>query len=413
MFILNQAQLKKYAELLVRSGGNVQKGQPVFINCDIVNAEFARMVQDYAYKAGASEVRINWGDDESTRTWYIHSADSLFDEYPQWMVDRMKHYDDRGVVYLHINSSSPDLLNGVDTDRLRRFLKASREALKPHSELTMSTKIRWSLVAAPSLRWAAMVFPDLREEEAVEALWKAILKGARADGENPIKDWEIHRDSFKKRTEYLDNKGFKALHFTNSLGTDFTIGLPKNHRWMGGGGNDPNGIHCFLNMPTEEIFTAPDKNHAEGKVVASMPLSYQGNLIEDFSITFKNGRAVDYQAKAGKEILKSIIEMDEGSCYLGEVALVANSSPISQMNTLFYNTLFDENASSHLALGKAYPKCLENGLNMSKEELAQAGINESLLHVDFMFGTADMHVDGIAEDGTRTVVMENGEFVGV
>jgi len=408
---MNNTSLKKYAALLVKAGANVQKGQPVVITSNIADAAFARLVQEYAYDAGASEVVIDWMDEASTRQWYLRAADDIFDTFPQWRVDRFKYFDDRGVVWLYLDSGDPDLLNGVSPDRLQRFMKARSQGTKEHAARTMSNELRWSVVALPSPKWAAKVFPDLDEDAAIEALWKAILKGARADGDNPIADWEVHRNNFEGRKKFLNEKKFKSLHFTNSLGTDLVVGLPKGHIWHGGGDDGQDGIPFFPNIPTEEIFTAPDRLNVTGKVVASMPLSHQGNLIEDFSITFKDGRAVEYQAKANESILKNIIEMDEGAHYLGEVALVANSSPISQMGILFYNTLFDENASSHLALGKAYPDCIENGNNMSEEELVNAGVNDSLMHVDFMFGTADMHIVGIGEDGTETVVMENGDFI--
>jgi aminopeptidase len=303
------------------------------------------------------------------------------------------------------------MLSGVDTDRIIRFSKVSRQNTKEHAARTMSNELRWSVLALPSLKWAAKVFPDISQDEAMDKLMDAILKGARADGADPIKDWKEHRKNFVGRLEYLNQNQFKSLRFTNSLGTDITLGLPENHEWAGGGDVGQDKVPFFPNIPTEEIFTAPHRNKADGKVVASMPLSYQGNLIEDFSITFKDGRAVEYSARTCEEILKSIIEMDEGSHYLGEVALVANSSPISQMGILFYNTLFDENASCHLALGKAYPDCVEGGSAMTEEELLKAGINDSLTHVDFMFGTADMKVVATAKDGSEVVIMENGELL--
>jgi len=407
---MNKEQLMKYAELLVRAGGNVQKGQPVVVSCSVDDAYFGRMVQDYAYDAGASEVIMEWTDGPTARARFMRGSDELFDTFPQWMVDKLKYNDDRGAVYLAVNSSDPDLLAGVDPSRLMRATKASRAATKEHSALMMSNARRWSICAVPSPAWAKKVFPDLPESEAIERLWGHILKGARADGDNPIADWEKHKQNFVKRVNYLNEKAFDALRITTGIGTDLMVGLVKNHVWVGGGDTGKDGIPFFPNLPTEEIFTMPDRNRADGRVVASMPLSYQGNLIDGFEMTFKNGRVEAYSAEKNQASLANIIEMDEGARRLGEVALVANSSPIGQMKTLFYNTLFDENAAAHLALGKAYPNNMAGGADMTEEQRAAAGCNESLLHVDFMFGTADMRVVGIGADGSETVFLDNGEF---
>ena len=408
---MKKEQLMKYAELLVRAGGNVQKGQPVVISCSVDDAYFGRMVQEYAYDAGAAEVIMDWTDGPTTRARFLHGSDELFDTYPQWMVDRLKYNNDRGAVYLRVESSDPDLLAGVDPSRLKRSSKAAMMATKEHSALLMSNARRWSICAIPSPAWAKKVFPGLPEAEAIERLWAYILKGARADGANPIADWEAHKQNFVKRVDYLNKKAFKQLRITTGIGTDITLGLVKNHIWVGGGDTGKDGVPFFPNLPTEELFTMPDRNQADGRVVASMPLSYQGNLIEGFEMTFKNGRVESYSAEKNQATLANIIEMDEGAKRLGEVALVANSSPIGQMQTLFYNTLFDENASAHLALGKAYPNNMEGGSDMTVEERVAAGCNDSLLHVDFMFGTADMRVVGIGEDGSETVFLDNGEFV--
>jgi len=404
-------KLKKYAQLLVYSGGNVQKGQPVIIGASVNDAVFARMVMDTAYDAGASEVTIDWNDDQTARAKFLRASDEIFDVYPEWRVNKFKYQDDNGAVYLHIDSSDPDFLAGVNPDRLRRFTKVSREATKEHSNLTMSSTIRWSIAAVPSAAWAKKVFPNLGEADAIEKLWEYILKAARADGEDPIKDWENHNKNFSKRVKYLNEQNFTSLHFTTGLGSDFTLGLVDNHVWEGGGDADKKGIPFFPNLPTEEIFTMPHRQKAEGRVVASMPLSYQGNLIENFEMTFKKGEVVDFKAEKNQETLANIIKMDEGSSRLGEVALVANSSPISQMKTLFYSTLFDENASAHLALGKAYPKNMQNGENLSTEELTKNGGNDSLIHVDFMFGTADMNVTGTKPNGEKIEFFKNGEFI--
>ena len=408
---METVKLKKYAELLVRAGGNVQKGQLVVIQCAVDHAPFARLAQTCAYDAGASEVVIDWIDDFSTREKYFRAADGVFDVFPSWIVARLKEHDDRGAVYLAIPSSDPDLLNGADAGRIRRATVARQTATKTHSELTMTHARRWSVAAVPSVPWARKVFPRLPEEEAVESLWAHILKSARADGDDPIKDWETHGNNFKKRVAYLNQQAFKALRFTNALGTNLTVGLVKGHIWTGGRIKAQDGIDFFPNLPTEEIFTMPDRTGTEGRVVASMPLSYQGNLIEGFEMTFKEGRAVSWRADQNQAALDDIIQMDEGSHYLGEVALVAHSSPIAQMNTLFYKTLFDENASCHLALGKAYPTCLEGGVKMTEAERDAAGVNDSLLHVDFMFGTSDTRVAGIGGDGGETVFFDGGEFV--
>ncbi|MCL1844606.1 MAG: aminopeptidase [Defluviitaleaceae bacterium] len=408
---MDTKKMKNYAELLVRSGGNVQKGQLVVIGCDVENADFGRLVQEAAYDAGACEVRMDWVDDKISRTTYLRAASEIFDSFPAWRVEKFKEQDDRGAVYLHVRSSDPDALSGVEPDRLRRFTKVSREATKEHTRLTMGSFRRWSIIAVPSAAWAKKVFPDLGEAEAVEKMWQYLLKGARADGENPIADWEKHKESFDARVNYLNEKQFDALRITTGLGTDIALGLAKNHVWEGGGDVDKDGIPFFPNMPTEEIFTMPDRMRADGRVVASMPLSYQGNLIDGFEMTFKDGKVSDFRAKANQSALANIIEMDEGGSRLGEVALVSNTSPIGKMNTLFYNTLFDENASSHLALGKAYPKNLKGGDELSTEEFIAAGGNDSLVHVDFMFGTQDMNVIGIHADGREEHFLKNGDFM--
>jgi len=408
---MDNARLKKYAELLVRSGGNVQPGQFVVISCAVDTAYFGRLVQEAAYDAGASEVRMDWHDEKSVRETFLRGANEIFDTFPQWRVDKFKEQDDRKAVYLHISSSDPDNLKGVDPDRLRRTSMVASKATKAHSELTMSNALRWSVVAIPSAKWATKVFPGVSEEEAIDKLWAALLKGARADGEDLRGDWETHRKNFVSRVKYLNDQQFAKLRVTTGLGTDLTVGLVKNHVWTGGGDVGQDGIPFFPNIPTEEIFTMPHKDIADGRVIASMPLSYQGNLIEGFEMTFKDGKVVDYKAEKNQEVLKNMLEMDEGSGKLGEFAIVANSSPIGQMGILFYNTLFDENASAHLAIGKAYPSNMAGGEKMSAEERKEKGGNDSLIHVDFMFGTSDMKIVGIREDGSEEVFFDNGEYI--
>ena len=407
---MDESRLRKYASLLVNAGGNVQKGQLVVVSCAANDAYFGRLVQEAAYEAGAEEVRIDWNDDVASRTTFLKAADKIFDTFPQWRVDKLKEQDERNAVYLSIISQDPDMLKGVEPSRLSRFTKVSRESTKEHTTRMMTNVNRWSIVAVPSPKWAKKVFPNLEEKEAISRLWELILKAARADGEDPIAEWKKHKANFVKNVDYLNGGNFDALRITTGIGSDFTVGLVKNHVWVGGGDVGKDGIPFFPNLPTEEIFTMPDKNRCEGRVVASMPLSYQGNLIEEFEFTFKNGRVESYSAKQGEEYLKNMMEMDEGARRLGEVALVSNSSPIGQMKTLFFNTLFDENASSHLAFGKAYPNNMKEGDKLSPEEFAKAGGNDSLIHVDFMFGTSDMCVYGIDAGGNETLFIKDGEF---
>lgn len=411
---ISEAKLKNYAKLLVVAGGNVQKGQPVVIGSSVDNAFFARMVVDAAYDAGASEVAVWWNDDHVTLSNYLRAADETFDEYPKWAVDRYKHYDDKGVVYLFITSPNPDLLKDVDKDRIDRYSKVSSAATKAHQGLRMNGDIRWSVVALPSVAWAKKVFPELAEQDISKAMNKLLdllMTASRAVGDNPIDDWKKHNQSFADKLNYLNGQQFTSLLITTGLGTHLTIGLPQNHVWVGGGGKCKDGLLYLPNIPTEEIFTAPDKENVCGKVVASMPLSYQGNLVEDIEMEFANGVITSYNASKNKEILTNIISTDEGSKRLGEIAIVTNSSPISQMGTLFFNTLLDENASAHLAIGKAYPKNIEGGTKMTPEQLEELGINDSLVHVDFMFGTADLQIVGTRADGSEVVFFKDGEYV--
>ena len=409
---MNETTLKNYAEIIVRIGGNVQRGQLVVINCDVRDAEFCNMVEACAYDAGASNVMINWSSEDSTRLKYLRATDeTIFDRIPQWQVDKLNYQDENGAVYLHINSRNPDSLADADPKRIKRLAQAALKALKSHSALTMDNTLRWSTCNVPSPAWAKKVFPHLQEQEAVEQLWKYILKAVRAEGDDPIKEWYRHTLNFAKYVDYLNGQQFAALRITTGLGTDLTIGLVRNHLWTSAGVVAKDGVLNVVNIPTEEIFTMPHRERADGHVVMSMPLPYRGNIIEGIELTFENGRVSSYKASKNRELLADIIETDEGTHRLGEIALVANSSPIAQMNTLFYNVLFDENAASHLALGKAYPANMEGGGDFTVEERLIAGGNDSLLHVDFMFGTKDMCVTGIKKDGTEIEFFRDGEFV--
>lgn len=407
---ISEAQLKKYAELAILAGVNLQKNQSVIIHSDIQNATFARLIQTVAYETGASNVFIDWTDEQSTKDFYLNAADSFIDHLTDWQAARFKEWDDAGAAYIHIISENLDVFKEVSTERISRFQKASRTKLKAHYAKIRSHEIRWCILAVPNFTWATKVFPHLTKEEALHSLWKLILKGTRADGKNYIKDWESHNRAFESRKKILNESQFEALHFTNSRGTDLLVGLPKNHLYIGGSVIDKNGIPFFPNIPTEEIFTAPHKNKVNGKLVGTKPLIYGGSVIDEFYLIFKDGRITDYYAAKGQEVLQNLIETDEGSHYLGEIALVSNKSPLAQADTLFYNTLFDENTACHIGIGNASPSNIQNGIDQSEEELKAAGLNTSLLLVNVTFGTEDMKVVGIKEGGTEVPLMKDGDF---
>jgi aminopeptidase len=403
--------LKKYAQLIVRTGINIQPNQTLVVSCPVECAYFARMISQTAYEAGAREVVMNWTDEISTKIRYLHAPDEIFDEFPEWRKEFYISLARKGAAFLTIDASDPELMKEVEPGRISRASKASRTALKEYSERLMSNQNTWCVASIPTAAWAKKVFPGETEEQAVEKLWKAIFKSVRADAEDPVKAWDLHKAAMKKNMDSLNQLQLKWIHMKNSIGTDLRVELPEKHIWLGGSDISADGVEFIANMPTEEIFTAPARKGVNGTVVASMPLNYNGNLIEDFSITFQDGQITGFRAEKGYEILKQVIETDEGSRYLGELALVPYRSPISDMKILFYNTLFDENASCHLAIGKAYPVCLRGSESMSKEELIRAGINDSLVHLDFMFGTADLEIEGMTSDGRTVPIFRNGNFV--
>jgi aminopeptidase len=407
---MDKTMLEKYARLLVKMGVNIQTGQTLVINSPIECAEFARMIAENAYQAGAREVVMSWRDELSTRIKYLHATDDVFDEFPEWQKEFSLSYSHKGAAFLSISASDPELMKGVDPSRMVRQQKVASAALKEYRERMMANKNVWCVASIPTVAWAKKVFPGVSGEEAVEKLWDAIFKTVRADQEDPVAAWEEHKSNLQKSMDFLNNSNFKSLKFKNALGTDLNVELPEGHLWLGGSEFTPEGVEFIANMPTEEVFSLPKKTGVNGTVFSSKPLNYNGNLIDEFSITFKDGRIVDFSAKEGYETLKSLVETDEGSHYLGEVALVPYDSPISRSNILFYNTLYDENASCHLAIGKAYPVCIKNGENMTSAELEQHGVNESITHVDFMFGTKDLQITGITQDGTEVIVFKDGNF---
>lgn len=406
-----EKQLKEYAYLTAKCGANVRPGQYVTITAPVCAADFAVMVQEAAFELGAKDVEIQFSDDRAVKNRFINADISVVSDIPEWTVMHKTERAKTGGAIIHIIAEDPEALVGVPGEKLAARAKAAHKAFKEYNDLMDKGVVPWTIVAYPCDPWARKVFPGLPLAKARDELMKAILKTVRIGRGDAVKKWKSHDFRLKKRARILNGHAFSALHFKNSLGTDLTVGLAEGHIWLGGSDKSTAKNKYFPNMPTEEIFTMPDCRRVNGKVAASMPLSYRGSLCDGFTIDFKDGKAVDYDAKVGKDVLKGIFDTDEGALSLGEVALIPHDSPISNMGILFYNTLFDENASCHLALGDCYPNTVKGGENMSREDLKALGGNESAVHVDFMFGTADMKVTGITKDGKEIPVFENGNFV--
>lgn len=404
-----EKKLQQYAALAVQVGVNVHQGQTLVVNAPISAAHFVRLIVKEAYSVGAKLVKVNWSDETVTRIHYDLAPDEAFSIEPKWFAGEMTELVENGAAVLHVIAENPDLLNGVPQERIVTTQKVRAKALEKYREYQMADKFSWSIVAVPSAEWAAKVFPDLPENEQVEKLWDVIFKTVRIGERDAVAEWKSHVQNLDSRAELLNSKKYKKLHYT-APGTDLTIELPEGHLWVSGGSINEQGHVFVANMPTEEVFTAPLKTGVNGTVRSTKPLSYGGNLIDGFSITFENGRIVDYTAEQGLEALKSLVEMDEGAHYLGEVALVPHQSPISNTNILFFNTLFDENASNHLAIGNAYAFCLEGGKTMSQQQLAESGLNSSLTHVDFMIGSGEMDINGVTADGTEEPIFRKGNW---
>jgi len=407
---MRNSMSQKYAELIVKYGVNIQKGQILVIGASVGCAAFVRDVSAAAFDMGARDVVVNWRDDQFSRIRYLNAPEEVFDEYPEWKKEFFISYSRKGAAFLSIDDDDPEVMLGVDPARMMKSSRASQTAIKEYRDRLMSNRNSWCVVAVPSPAWAKKVFPGLDEAEAIEKLWAEIFKTVRVDTEDPVAAWEEHKKRLKRSIDFMNSSSFDRLHYRNSYGTDLEIKLPKGHLWIGGSDLTPEGVEFIANMPTEEIFTLPEKTGVNGKVVSTKPLSHNGNIIDGFTLQFRDGRIVNYSAEKGYDALKSIIETDEGARYLGEVALVPYDSPISKSGILFYNSLFDENASCHLAIGKAYCVCLRNGENMGDKELENAGVNESLTHVDFMIGSEDLEITGITADGKEVAVFRNGNF---
>ncbi|WP_018924241.1 aminopeptidase [Salsuginibacillus kocurii] len=403
-----ERQLDNYASLAVKKGVNIQQGQTLVINAPIEAATFVKLAAKKAYEAGAKNVHVEWNDDDLTRLKYDLAPFEAFKEYPEWKARGFEEMAENGAAFMTIKATDPDLLQGVDQERVSVANKTAGQAMETFRGYIQSDSISWLVISVPSEAWAKKVFSQ-EGENAVNKLWEAIFKAVRADLENPVTAWDEHDKKLQKKADYLNEKRFSSLHYT-APGTDLTIQLPKDHQWVGGGGPNKEGVHFIANMPTEEVFTVPHKDGVDGHVTNTKPLNYGGNLIDNFTLTFEKGKVIDYAAETGEETLKNLLDIDDGAKRLGEVALVPHSSPISQTEILFYNTLFDENASNHIALGSAYAFCVKDGANLSKEEKEEIGLNTSLTHVDFMIGSEKMNIDGINQNGEKIAIFRNGEW---
>jgi aminopeptidase len=405
----HQEKLDRYADLIVNIGLRVQKGQKLVVNATTDAVELVRAVARKGYEAGAYLVKVNWSDDTIARLRYDHADDGAFLEEPKWYAGEMNELIENNAAVVSIVSSDPDLLKGVPQERIVNHQKTYSKAMKKYREYAQANKFSWCVVSAPSAAWAAKVFPGLPREEQIAKLWDAIFSATRVDAGDPVAAWQKHIRTLNEKADYLNAKQYKRLHYI-APGTDLFVGLPQDHIWVAADSVNEAGTPFVANLPTEEVFTAPLASDVNGRVSSTKPLSYGGNLIDNFTLTFENGRIVGVKAEKGEEALKNLVEMDEGSHYLGEVALVPHYSPISQSGILYYNTLFDENASNHFAIGSAYAFCVKNGTGLSQEELKARGLNTSLTHVDFMVGSAEMDIYGMTADGKEEPIFRKGNW---
>ena len=407
---MKKTTIKKYAKLIVRIGANVQKGQTVTISCAADQAEFCAMVVDECYKAGAKHVAVEWHDDRVTKLTYRHETLKTLSTVLPWQEEKMKWMSEELPCRIVILSDDPDGMKGIDPTKVKKARIARYNVSKPYSD-AMESKYQWTIAAVPGEAWAKKVFPGMRKGKAVEKLWQAILETVYVTDDNdPIEVWNKVNADFRERCKKLTSYRFDSLHYTSSNGTDFTVWLMPRSNWCGGGEFDLNGHYFNPNMPTIEVFTTPMKGRAEGRLVSTKPLSYQGQLIENFAFTFKDGKVVKVEAEKGQKLLEEMVSTDEGACMIGEVALVPQDSPISNQGILYYETLFDENASCHVALGRGYADCVEGYGEMTLEELRELGVNESMIHVDFMVGAPDLSIVGRTKDGKEVQIFKNGNF---
>ncbi len=405
-----ETKLDRLAALAVRVGLNLRAGQEVVMTAPLDAMPLVRRIVEHAYKAGATLVTPLISDDAVALARYRHAPDSAFDVAPGWLFNAMAEAFRGGAARLAVVGEDPTLLAGQDPEKVARANKARSIAYRPALELITSFAINWNLVPASTPGWARQVFPDLAEDQAVAALWEAIFAACRVDVADPVAEWDRHNRTLHARGAFLNDKNYAALHFRGP-GTDLRVGLADGHLWSGGAEPAKNGIVCNPNIPTEEVFTTPHRDRVSGVVRSTKPLAYQGTLIEDIAVRFEDGKIVEANASKGAEVLRKVLATDEGAPRLGEVALVPHSSPISKSGLLFRNTLFDENAASHIALGQAYTTCLRDSAGVPMEELAKRGANASLIHIDWMIGSGAVDLDGVTQSGVVEPLMRQGEFV--
>jgi len=405
-----EQRLDRLAEVAIRVGLQLQKGQELVLTAPVEALPLVRRITAHAYKAGASLVTPLLSDDALTLLRFQYAPDESFDKASGWLFDGMAVAFANNAARLAIVGEDPSLLSAQDPNKVARANRARSTAYRPALERVVNFDINWNIVSFATPSWAKAVFPDVAEDVAMQRLWDAIFAASRVDGADPVAEWKKHNENLRRRTTYLNDKRYYALKFKGP-DTDLTVGLADDHWWEGGASTAKNGITCNPNIPTEEVFTTPHMGRVEGVVHSTKPLSYQGTLIQDIAVRFEGGRIVQSSARAGADVLAKVLTTDEGAARLGEVALVPHSSPISKSGVLFLNTLFDENASSHIALGQAYSKCIRNSTNLSPAQLAEKGANKSLIHIDWMIGSGQIDVDGVTAAGQAEPLMRSGEWV--
>lgn len=406
---MKKTVMQKYARLIARKGINVKKGQEIIVSASLDQPEFVKMVVEECYRAGASKVTVEWSYQPITKLHYRYRSLKTLSTFEKWEIEKLEHKCETLPATIYIESDDPDGLKGIDQTKVSKASQAKYPIIKPYHD-KMDNKYQWCIAAVPGEAWAKKVFPEERTSKAVEKLWNAILYTSRADGDDPVKAWEEHNADLKTRFEYLNSLGIESLHYTASNGTDFTVGLIPDALFMGGSEFTLGGTEFNPNIPSEEVFTSPMKGKAEGVVHATRPLSYRGELIENFSVRFENGKAVEVHAEKGEELLKQMISMDENAAYLGECALVPFDSPIRNSEITFFNTLFDENACCHLAFGRGFENCIKDFDKYTLEECREKGINDSLIHVDFMIGSEDLNITAHTRGGKDVAIFKDGNW---